>query len=124
GSDVFAVTTTYDAQGRVATVEYPESIDFLDVPGQPSTISVPASSSTGSYTISWSATAGATGYELYEATNSSFTGEVLAYSGGATSNAFSGKGNGTYYYRVKACNAAGCSAPRAGGNGIVVAITP
>ncbi len=92
-------------------------------PGIPASITVPSSSSTGSYTISWGAASGTlTAYELYEATNSGFSGETLAYSGTALSKAISGKGNGTYYYRVRTCNGAICSAYRTGANPTVVSL--
>ncbi|MGH7447564.1 MAG: fibronectin type III domain-containing protein, partial [Longimicrobiales bacterium] len=95
-------------------------------PGAPASISVPAGSISGSYTISWGTSTGnVTAYQLYEATNSSFTGAVLAYSGTGTSRAISGKGNGTYYYRVRACNTtAACSAYRTGANATSVTLPP
>jgi len=92
-------------------------------PGTPASISVPSSSSTGSYTISWGAASGAvTAYELYEATNSSFSGQVLSYSGTGSSKAISGKGNGSYYYRVRACNGGGCGGYHTGGNAVTVTL--
>ncbi|HVI26067.1 MAG TPA: RHS repeat protein [Xanthomonadaceae bacterium] len=69
--------------------------------------SAPALSSTGSYTVSWAAVAGASSYALEERFNSgSWTG---VYSGSALSKALSGRSQGTYAYRLRACNAAGCS---------------
>jgi YD repeat-containing protein len=92
-------------------------------PGVPASITVPSSSSTGSYTINWGVASGTlTAYQLYEATNSGFSGETLAYSGTALSKAISGKGNGTYYYRVRACYASMCSAYRTGANPTVVSL--
>lgn len=98
---------------------------FATPPGAPSSISVPSSSSTGSYTITWGAASGTvTAYELYESTSSAFTSSTLVYSGTATSYGFSGKGEGTYYYRVRACNGSACSGVTTGANGIVVAFVP
>lgn len=130
------VSYTYDEHGRLKTVTYANDssvvysydvagnrtqANTITVPGVPSSISVPSSSSTGSFTVSWGAASGTvSSYELYEATNSSFSGQVLAYSGAGTSHAVSGKGPGTYYYRVRACNGSGCSAYRAGANGTTV----
>lgn len=92
-------------------------------PGVPASISVPASSSTGSYTVSWGTSTGTvTAYQLYEATNSGFTGQVQVYSGTATSRAISGKTNGSYYYRVRACNGSACSGYRTGTNATVVTL--
>jgi hypothetical protein len=94
-------------------------------PGVPSSISVPSSSTTGGYTVSWGSSTGTvTAYELYEATNSGFTGESLAYSGTSTSAPISGKGDGTYYYRVRGCNGSGCSGYRTGGNATTVTLPP
>ena len=95
-------------------------------PGTPASISVPSASITGSYTISWGASTGnVTAYQLQEANNSSFTGAVLAYSGTSTSKAIGGKDNGTYYYRVRACNTtAACSGYRTGANGTSVTLPP
>lgn len=75
-------------------------------PGTPSTSPNP---STGNFTVSWSAsTALAANYTLEE---SAAGGEWVTVASGinGTSQALSGKTVGTYTYRVKACNAAGCS---------------
>jgi YD repeat-containing protein len=132
------VNYEYDALGRLKKVTYSGGsvINYtLDPagnrtevasgapPGIPASITVPSSSSTGSYTISWGVASGTlTAYELYEATNAGFTGETLAYSGTALSKAISGKGNGTYYYRVRACNGTICSGYRTGANPTVVTL--
>ena len=94
-------------------------------PGAPSSISVPSGSTTGGFTISWGSASGTvTAYKLYEATNSSFTGQTLVHNGAATSKALSGRGNGTYYYRVRACNGSACSGYRTGGSPISVTLPP
>lgn len=93
--------------------------------GTPSSITVPSSSTTGSYTITWGESNGtATAYRLYEATNSSFSGQALVHNGSGTSKALSGRGQGTYYYRVRACNTYGCGSYRKGSNGITVTFPP
>ncbi len=97
------------------------------VPSVPPTITVPTSSITGSYSVSWGAstTGTITAYELYEATNASFTGQTRVYNASGTSAALSGRANGTYYYRVRACSTvAACSAYRTGGNSITVTLPP
>lgn len=112
-----AVIYDYDAAGNRTAVS------TMTPPAAPVTITVPASSTTGDYTISWSASPGeVTAYELYEATNASFTAESKVYSGASTSVAFTGKGNGTYYYRARACNGAVCGHYRAGDNATTVAL--
>ncbi len=64
----------------------------------------------GNYTVSWTASSGATGYLLQEDDNASFSSPTTAYSGAATSTNISGKAAGTYYYRVNASNTYGTSA--------------
>jgi len=94
-------------------------------PGVPASISVPGGSNNGSFTVSWGTSTGTvTAYELYEANNSSFTGQTIVHQGTGTSNSVSGKGNGTYYYRVRACNGGQCSSYRTGANGVVVTLPP
>jgi YD repeat-containing protein len=116
-SDGSVITYTLDPAGNRTEVASGTP------PGIPSSITVPSSSSTGSYTISWGTSTGTvTAYELYEATNTSFSSQVLAYSGTGTSKQVSDKGNGTYYYRVRACNGAVCSGYRTGANAIVVTL--
>jgi hypothetical protein len=91
--------------------------------GVPSSITVPSSSSTGSYGVSWGSAAGTvTAYELFEATNSSFSGEIRVYNGTALSASISGKANGTYYYRVRSCFDTACSTYRTGTNAVTVTI--
>lgn len=61
---------------------------------------------------SWAASAGATHYELYRSTNSSYTSQTLEYSGPNTSKGV--LASTITYLRVRACNANGCSAYRVG----------
>ena len=90
-------------------------------PATPASISVPASSSTGSVTVSWASSDGATSYTLQQQLNGgSWT---QAYSGSATSKALSGLGDGSYKYRVQACNGNGCSGWRTSGT-LTVALVP
>jgi hypothetical protein len=126
----------YDALGRLTRIGYPDGkrvIYRLDaagnrtqvssgtLPGAPSSITVPTGSSSGSYTISWGAATGTvTSYQLYEATNTSFSGQQLIQAGTGRSTTISGRGNGTYYYRVRACWDTECSAYRTGSNGVTV----
>ena len=92
-------------------------------PGAPSSINIPSTSATGNFTISWgTATGNVTAYKLYQSTNSSFSGQVLVHNGTATSKALSGRGNGTYYFRVRACNGSACGAYRTAGNNLTVSI--
>lgn len=83
------------------------TVTVLYPPGTPS-LSVPANNNTGGYTVSWSAVATATGYNLQEQVNGGSWTTVQSNS--ATNWGATGKGNGTYGYEVQACNASGCSA--------------
>lgn len=69
-------------------------------------LSAPASNNSGSYTVSWTGVSGATSYTLQEQVNGGAWNTVQA--NGAGSWGASGRGNGTYGYRVQACNAGGC----------------
>jgi hypothetical protein len=137
GSAVAATASyQYDALGRLRVVDYDTGkvaiYDYDNAgnrqrvvtgtkPGVPSFITVPNSSTTGNYTISWgTATGTVTAYQLFQATNTSFSGETLIYSGSAESFAISGRLSGTYYYRVRACISSLCQGTRAESNGIVV----
>lgn len=71
-------------------------------------LSVPASSINGSYTVSWGSVATATSYKLLISSNGGSTWSA-AYSGSAMSWGASGQGSGSYMYQVEACNAGGCS---------------
>jgi hypothetical protein len=63
-------------------------------------------------TTDWAASAGATYYELYRSTSSSFASQSLEYSGTALFDVV--QASTTTYLRVRACNAAGCSGYRNG----------
>jgi hypothetical protein len=90
-------------------------------PGGAPTLSVPANSTTGSYTVSWTGVGGATSYTLQEQTNGG--GWVTVQTGGATSKAVGGKGSGSYDYRVQACNVGGCG-PWSGSGNVSVLLPP
>ena len=90
-------------------------------PASAPALSVPATSSTGSYTLSWGAVTGATSYTLQEQVNGGAWTTIQ--SGSATSEALSGKGNGSYGYQVQACNAGGCG-PWSGTGTITVTLIP
>lgn len=62
----------------------------------------PSPSTNGAYTVSWTSVAGATRYVLKETPAGG--SEVTAYDGSALSWSASSKPDGTYSYRVQACN--------------------
>jgi hypothetical protein len=92
------------------TVPFDISATSASNPPSTPTLHDPGTTDTdGSYTVSWSSVSGATSYTLEEDTSSSFGSPTVVHSGAGTSKDVSGKSDGTYYYRVKACNAEGCS---------------
>ena len=90
-------------------------------PGSAPSLSVPASSTTGSYTVSWGTVSGATSYTLEQDRNGGAWG--TPYSGSGTSKSFSGKTDATIGYRVQACNASGCG-PWSGVQTVTVLLPP
>ena len=96
------VAYQYDALNRVNQVTESGGASLT-----PPVISLPASNTTGSYAVSWSAVGSASSYVLQEQLNGG--GWSTVYTGSDTSFSVSGKGDGTYGYQVQACNAGGCS---------------
>jgi hypothetical protein len=92
----------------------------LAPPTSPVTVTVPATSSTGNFVVSWTGVTGAWGYDVEEATDAAFTTTTQVYTGSSLSYSVTGKANGTYYYRVRATNGAGQSGWTPGGNGCTV----
>lgn len=83
-----------------------KTVQVASVPATAPTLTVPATSTTGSYAVSWSSVANATSYQLEEQVNGGTWAQV--YVGAVTSEAFAGVAAGSYGYRVRACNIAGC----------------
>lgn len=77
----------------------------------PTTLAAPAlspnPSDTGGYTVSWNAATGASSYQLQQSANGGAWSQV--YSGTGRSWSTSGKANGSYAYRVRPCDALGCT---------------
>jgi YD repeat-containing protein len=71
------------------------------------TLSGPANSTTGSFTMSWQGIAGATAYSVREQFNGGTWTSVSSSAG--TSWAASGRGTGTYNYQVQACSGGACA---------------
>lgn len=76
-------------------------------PGGKPTLTVPATSATGSYTVAWTTVEYASRYELQERLGAGAWATI--YNAAGTSAARSGKANGSWSYQVRACNAAGCA---------------
>lgn len=62
------------------------------------------------YSLNWSASTGTTNYELQEDPRGGGFGTI--YTGGGSNTTLQRSLGGTYRYRVRACNGAGCSALR------------
>jgi len=113
----------YKGSGAVATgnitLNWNQTIGG-GAPAAPASISYPATSSTGSITVSWASSSGATSYQLDQTSNGGSTWTQV-YSGSATSSART-LTNGTYKFRVRASNASGSSTYTTGAGNCVVTI--
>ncbi len=98
------------------------SVKVLLPPSPPSSISVPSSTVTnGSIAVSWPAVSTATKYTLQESANSGSWSTL--HDSSSRSYTRSGRSNGNYVYRVRACNSSGCSGWRTSGS-ITVLLPP
>ena len=84
-------------------------------------LSLPANGYNGGYTVSWSSVPAATKYQLQERLASGSWNTVHDAAG--TSKTISGKAAGSWGYRVRACNDAGCGTWSATGT-VQVILTP
>jgi predicted phage tail protein len=75
-------------------------------PASAPSLSVPSVDNNGSYKVSWGAVSTATSYTLQERKGSGSW--ATAYNGASRSKSVSGKADGTYGYRVRACTVGGC----------------
>jgi hypothetical protein len=106
------------ASGNI-TLNWSQTVS-VPAPDAPASISYPASSTTGSYTVSWAASSGATSYMLQRSSNGGSSYSTVT-TGASTSYAET-VGNGSYRYRVSATNASGTSGYRTGSGDCVVNI--
>lgn len=88
-----------------STFGFSTPLTFRHAPPSPAAITVPSTSS-GSATVSWPATAYAITYELEQSTDAVTYSKV--WSGGVTSAPRTISVSGVYYFRVRACNAGPC----------------
>jgi RHS repeat-associated protein len=96
-----------------------KSVEVLKTPSQPTNLQAPASSTTGSFTLSWSASTGSVAhYSLYRANRVSAScpssGYIHLGNQTATSKVFSGHADGDFCFKVKACNSGSCSTASTG----------
>lgn len=98
------------------TTEHSVVVGLL--PQSPASVSVPGTSSSGDYSVTWPAASGATRYEIAEEYNSAGWGQFTSVSTSLT-KAYSSKPAGRYRYQVRGCNDSGCSNPTTSGYLIV-----
>ncbi|MBN8480157.1 MAG: RHS repeat-associated core domain-containing protein [Xanthomonadales bacterium] len=84
-------------------------------------VTAPTDSATGHYTVSWTVVDGAATYVLEERQGAA--GWYDLYSGPGNTLPLT-RGNGTYQYRARACNASDCGMPGAAATTIVAGVTP
>ena len=94
------------------------TVNVLRPPGVPASITSPSTDNNGIFTVSWGTASGTiTKYELYQQKNAGDW--TLKHSGTARSKAISGLSDGSYIYRVRACETknsfTACSAYRTAG---------
>lgn len=105
----FRVTVNFTGVGDTADQGGPFTWICNILPGIPAWITVPMSSGSGAYTISWADLDGASGYELAEGVeqpDTSIVWDAYVDVGDVNSKYFSGKNEGIYWYRVRAYNLA------------------
>ncbi|MCG8434015.1 MAG: hypothetical protein MJA83_08290, partial [Gammaproteobacteria bacterium] len=113
--ELYWTSQTYDNQSRVKDLVYPdiEQFDVATPPAPPALndFTVPASSTTGQYAISWT-TSGTTKpvYRLYRNTSGTFNENDVIYAGPLTSYNENLGVDGTYSYWLKVCQGGNCSA--------------
>jgi hypothetical protein len=106
------VTTGFSADGQITTgnrtgINFVTSSDLPAAPAATESLSYPASSATGKYTITWAAATGASAYELLRSADAGKSWRPL-YIGADTSYADSVT-TGTYRYCVRSLSGGGVS---------------
>ncbi len=97
------------------------TVTLVTIPSKPNSIDISdgSSSSDGSYTVSWSnSTNSPTRYEYQESVDGLWSGTWIS-TGLSTNTSIAGNGNGTYAYKARACNSAGCSSDITSANVVV-----
>ena len=84
----------------------PQSTVVVQEPGAPANLVIPSTSDSGSYTVSWSASSGASAYEVQRRVASSSWGVVAEVATTAIDEV--ALIDGTYDYRVRACTSGIC----------------
>ena len=118
-----AAYNSYGTRGPATSAAVNVDTTYGVLPAAPASLTVPATSNTGSAGLSWSAATLAATYTVQQSANGG-TSWAGVYSSSATTATVAGLGNGSYVYRVQACNTYGCSAWVAGSTTLVVTLPP
>lgn len=98
---------SYGTRGWATSSAVKVDTTYGVVPPAPASVSVPAISATGNVTVSWSTVAQVTHYIVQQSSDDGNTW-IGVYNGAGISTAVSGLANGSYVYRVQACNDYNC----------------
>lgn len=91
-------------------------------PSAPATVTAAAVQDLSSIAVSWSGASRATSYTAEQSVNGGAW--TTLYTGASTSTTVSGPADGSYQFRVAACNANGCSTPTASSTVTVAHVPP
>jgi thermitase len=97
--------TTY-GWGRINALA---AVQVYSVPAAPVLSPISNPGGAGSFTVDWNDVPNASSYTLQEDDNAGFSSPISPYSGVPSTFDVTGKGPGTWYYRVRAANANGAS---------------
>jgi len=115
---VYISTSPASVDGQITTESYEViskgTVSIEQTPVAPDWFAVP-STSTGNFTIQWSAVSAISGYQVQESADSAFTTPTLIYDGTATELNLT-RATGKYYYRVRTYNSFGTSPWRLANN--------
>jgi len=113
----YDVTTAYDNFNRIAALTYPSIHRIEDVPprapGVPVNVTVSSPDTRGGHIVSWQKPDAGDAPDTYNVVVSKDAGKFLTagtVNAPSTNYTVTSSVNGTYAYKVSACNAIGCSA--------------
>jgi hypothetical protein len=124
GTDGRTLETDDRSALQCSQTKYPPPVPPTSPPATPSFITVTNESDPcgpSLVEVDWPGSVGATSYTLQRSTSSSFTSPTQVYSGPNTYYTTVGTG---YWFRVRACNSAGCSGWRTSSNSSLQELPP
>jgi len=98
----------YGNRGWASSSAVTVNTSYGVIPSTPTSFTVPASSITGSATLSWGTANSVSSYTVQQSANGG-TSWSTVYTGASTNTALSGLTDGSYTYQLQACNQYGCS---------------